>query len=110
MGWPEALYGEVTASQLLMAPGKSSPTAARSWRSWAPGSNPFDPRAGGAEPGVVVMGSYACTVPGSGIATAALFTVIVVMYGKAASAEVGASGSEERRVGKECRSRWASYH
>ena len=29
---------------------------------------------------------------------------------EAAGAAVAATGSEERRVGKECRSRWSPYH
>ena len=30
--------------------------------------------------------------------------------GKAAAARIAGAGSEERRVGKECRSRWSPYH
>ena len=39
----------------------------------------------------------------------ALGTVLVVVPGLASSV-LGASRSEERRVGKECRSRWSPYH
>ncbi len=47
-----------------------------------------------------------------GIMSAAVFagTHMYVMYGVGAFNEVSIVRSEERRVGKECRSRWSPYH
>ena len=38
------------------------------------------------------------------------FTVAMCIEGKTISSEQLAQRSEERRVGKECRSRWSPYH
>ena len=53
------------------------------------------------------MGAAACLV-NTAIATAADPVVMARAFGRAVSA--GRSRSEERRVGKECRSRWSPYH
>ena len=44
------------------------------------------------------------------VRTGSLFVPIVLLYGVVCACNAGAWRSEERRVGKECRSRWSPYH
>ena len=61
--------------------------------------------------GIEKMGAYATAVVGLAAVT---LTGIAVVQGYidsgAVNASVAANRSEERRVGKECRSRWSPYH
>src|SRR5205807_8986631 len=48
-----------------------------------------------------------------GISTGALFLIVGILYERRHTREISEYGgirSEERRVGKECRSRWSPYH
>src|SRR3712207_9353051 len=45
-----------------------------------------------------------------GVLTGALFAAVCALVGVANRQSIAPERSEERRVGKECRSRWSPYH
>src|SRR2546429_7327891 len=66
---------------------------------------------------VAVTGVQTCALPIFGAIAATginpnilTFLGLVVNFGAAAFFAIGGFRSEERRVGKECRSRWSPYH
>src|SRR6266480_3175073 len=97
-GAPRRLIGDVEAAGLTGRGGAAFPTCRK-----------LAAMAADRGPGPVVIGNGAEGEPASSKDKSLLwFSPHLVLDGLQLAAE--AVGSEERRVGKECRSRWAPYH
>src|SRR6266536_1446351 len=58
----------------------------------------------------LVTGVQTCALPISGVAQALGLLAQALRHNGICEVAVEDPGSEERRVGKECRSRWSPYH
>ena len=62
---------------------------------------------------ITVIAALALPIMGSSLLQFTYNLIDMIWVGKLGShavASIGSSRSEERRVGKECRSRWSPYH